>query len=184
VAAECAICLTEFVNSDRVSQSYGGCCHIYHEHCITEAVRHARAKGDRHLLCPKCRCLYWLDTAASWRGFNIHREWADSILFHGKCIENRQKRMPPGYFWLRTTLEPDGSRSPPGRIVALLWLDDSIEGEEANDDEQMWLDESATFHHPIKLIWRLPVPVEWTPPRGVQTIFKVPPDLLRRLIRF
>jgi len=183
----CPICKIPLLDDTRpVLQSYGGCDHIHHEHCLQQAIIHAHNAGNSHVMCAKCGELYWVDTNLADRGISLHREYVDDILYNGKCIENRSTHWASGYYWLRSTMEDGDWYCMPGRIVGLVLLHEPVDfdDDDTTDEEKKWIQEEYSYHHPITLLYKLPTPIKWTPKRGAQTRFIVYPDLLRQLIRY
>jgi hypothetical protein len=117
------------------------------------------------------------------RGINLHRDEVDNILYNGKCIENRSQRWDPGYYWLRSTMEPSKARTKGGRIVGLIRLYEPINDDEATFVQQRWFIHHYSMHMPIELIWTAPAPYEWIPPRGAVNRFRLPINILQQLLR-
>jgi hypothetical protein len=180
----CPHCLNHFECEDnpRIHVPYGGCDHLIHQQCLHDMIARAANRSESHLLCKICKSLLWIDEVLATSGVSINRTHVEDILYNGKCIENRSQKWSPGYYWLRTTKEKGNRRVPPGHIMGLIHLGE--DHDEYYPSEEQWVLEEYSYHFPLRLIWTFPSPLEWTPPPGAQSRFRVNEDLLHRLIRF
>ena len=124
---------------------------------------------------------------------NVKAEWAAAILYGGKCIENRTRRLKPGHYWLRTTgtpatpqhvaiirkLHPTPLPSlPPQCIVGSITVHEHITI--LSDIQRQWSIQGNYFH-PITVNSITPHPVPCRIPRGPITTCTVPDDVLAKL---
>jgi len=183
ICTHCKVCFEHEVDPG-VMVPYGGCDHMVHELCSEDMIARAAFRDEQHLLCGVCQHLLWIKVDEATSGITLHREHVDDILYNGKCIENRSQNWAAGYYWLRTDKKSGTRRSPPGSIVALIHLGADVAAEDVSPMQEPWYLDDYSFHFPIRLIWTLPKPIEWTPPRGAQSRFRVPQSLLHRLIKY
>jgi len=180
--AECPVCRSGFDDDDKVTESMGGCDHLYHEQCMEFAIQHAHNNNNHHVQCAQCTQLHWADIDHLGRGISLHRREVDNILYHGKRIENRSQQFRAGYYWLRATMEADAAHTQRGHIVALIRLHEHVD--DVSPDQEKWVIEHYSFHFPISIVWILPQSIEWVPRLGTQSRFRLNSELLHRLIRY